>query len=285
MSKMRKEEIIYLAPQELKFSLKMKRALKRMIMIVINPFTTYDEISSSPDSIGPILLITISILLTLLDRYLLHLYVDYIRVEQKIMKTPFSTKMDDYFIVNFVFNGTLPLNKTTLTSSLNILLNSLNYLLFITLLSILSKIIIIFLLSSLLSMLLKGTTRGMFIASCYTLSISLIQELIGIIFKMTCLSQVKSIVVIMPSDINQLQEETLVIRAISTYLSKIALYSKYFPLIGWFISLWYLVILVALFSSVSKLSLPKAIVSTVITFIISSIMMTQLYGILMSWQL
>lgn len=277
MSEINKEEIIFLTPKESKLSRSVKNGIKRVLMVIINPFTTYEEISLEPEFIGPSTLILLSILLSFLDKYSTFVLSYYIRALSTEIVKPNIVTIDKYLVINYTSNQTLDLSKAKLFSSLAILMNSINSLLLITLFGLAIRLIPLYLVSYLLTSIMKGDTRGMLPGICYTLSPFVVQQIANMSLKRVYLSSLKGIVVILPKGVNFTQDERLISSAINLCLTTQTNYIQFASLINWFFTLWQLVLLVALFIGIGKFSVIKSIILTVIAYVLVSIVLMPIY--------
>jgi len=277
LSKVSKEEIIFLTPKESKLMRSIKNGVKRVLMVIISPFTTYEEISLEPEFIGPSILILVSLLVSFLDKYSVFILSYYTRGASTEIGKPNVVAINEYLVVNYISNQTLDLSKANLFPSLTILMNSVNSLLLVALFGLVMRLVPLCLVSYLLTSLMKGDTRGMLPGICYTLSPLVVQQTINIILKRFYLSSLKGIVVVLPKGVDFAQDERLISGAINLCLTTQTNYVQVASLINWFFTLWQLVLFVALFMGVGKFGIIKSIILTIITYVLVSIALMPIY--------
>ena len=277
LSNIDEERVIFFAPGESRLKRQIKNGIKRTLMVIVSPFTTYEEISLEPEFIGPSILILLSILFSFLDRYSLFMCTYYFRANLTEISGPNVTTIEGYFVVNYVSNQTVTLSEVKLLSSLTVLMNSISPLLLMTLFGLAMRLIPLCLISYLLTSIMKGMTRGILPGICYTLSPLVVQQAVNIILKRVYLSSLKGVIVILPKDISFARDEKLILNAINLWLTTQTSYLQIASLINWFFMLWQLVLLVALFMGIGKFGAVKAIALTIVAYVLVSIALMPMY--------
>ncbi|RLE75648.1 MAG: hypothetical protein DRJ56_05385, partial [Thermoprotei archaeon] len=95
------------------------------------------------------------------------------------------------------------------------------------------------------------------------------------------LSQVKGIVVVLPPEETPAEDLRLILSGVAAWLSTQASYAQAMSLVGWAASLWQLVMLVALFMGVSRLSLVRSIAAAIATYAVTSLVLAPMYAALL----
>ena len=278
-----KEEIVFLTPEESKLKRALKNGLKRILMVVINPFATYEEIGIEPEFFGPSILILLSLLFSFLDKYSSFISAYYTRTSLMSITKPSTSTLMGYFIVNYVSNQTINLSEIKTAPSLTILMKAADSILMLALFGLAMRLVPLYLVSFLLASVLKGDTRGMLPGICYTLSPLVLQQGINIVLKKMYLSSLKGIIVVLPKDISPARDARLISSAINLYLTLQGSYVQLVSLVNWFFILWQLVLLIALFIGICKFGVVKSIALTIATYVLVSIALMPIYKAIMGF--
>ena len=269
-------EIIYLAPKR---SSVLKEALKRIVMVIISPFSTYDDIGVSPEMLGPLILVLLQVLFAVLFKYLLYLHIGIVRLNFEKVTEPKINVINDTLYVCYNTNLTLP-PKATVSSSLNLFINYISWLILFSFLAVGIRWLIIGLVVYFLIILFKGETRGIASGTGYLLSVSLVQLIITGLLQNYYPKNINSVIVVLPAKANVLRDAILVNRALLEWFARSVYLLKYLSLINWFMMLWQGVLMVALFMGIAKLSGTKSIIAAIIAIIASSLILSPITGLL-----
>lgn len=269
-------EIVYLAPKR---SSVLKEALKRIIMVVISPFSTYDDIGVSPEILGPLIIVLLQVLFAVLFKYLLYLHIGIVRLSFEKVTEPKINVINDTLYVCYNANLTLP-PKATVSSSLNLFINYISWLILFSFLAVGIRWLIIGLVVYFLIILFRGETRGIASGTGYLLSVSLVQLIITGLLQNYYPKNINSVVVVLPAKVNVLRDAILVNRALLEWFARSVYLLKYLSLINWFMILWQGVLMVALFMGIAKLSGTKSIIAAIIAIIASSLILSPITRLL-----
>jgi len=273
------EEVVYLTPAKGRARRLVGEGLRRVLAVVVSPFATYEDIGSEPEFFGPCILIAASLLLALLDRYVALSASSYVRGAASAAE-PVVKVLGGYFVVSYAGNVT-ELPSARLQPSSPVLLRALDSVLTLALAGLGLRLVTLYIVAALTALGLRGGTRGMLAATCYTLSVAVIQQAAGVALKAVALSQVRGIVVVLPPEEAPAKDLRLILSGVTAWLSAQASYAQAMSLVSWAASLWQLVMLVALFMGVSRLSLTRSIIAAIATYAVTSLVLAPMYAALL----
>ncbi len=269
------EEIVYLAPEKITPSKLFARAFKRIFMVIISPFSTYEEISTSPEIIGPLVLVFINVLLTVIDRFFLHNYVTYFRVELGETIRPYVFVKDSVIYVLFNRNVTVP-SLENLKDGISLFYQYFAWIIGFYALDFFARLMLTYFIAFIIISLLKGSIHGLFSGVGYSLSVYMVQSIVVMLLKHCFPKELTKIVVTLPLKPNFLNDEVIVTRAINIWIASQKSLALTISAFNWFILLWQLVVLTALFIGIGRLSTIKAIISAIVTSLLVAFIRTMI---------
>ena len=274
--KKREYVVIYIQPEKKTLLEKLSNAILRVIRVLYNPFTTYDEIAKTPDKLGPILAIVLTVIFQSLSTILVLNRVCLLLGEGELLGNYTAEAGDKYIRVYFV-NATAFNKFKFLDIGQNII--ALQALLFSV--NLIFAWIILYFTNYLVSKLFGSTASSGYSAVGYVLSARMLGSLIDLIVKSIVVIHVPELEVVVPYGASIWKYNYYVKLSINEWM-------KYFPLelgqittaIYTFVVLWGLVLNIAFCLSITKLSGAKGFAAGILAYIAYIILSTLIFPFL-----
>ncbi|HDI74753.1 MAG: hypothetical protein DRJ52_00025 [Thermoprotei archaeon] len=234
------EELLFYVPKRTIFN-HLKRSLRRTCLVYVNPFKLFEELSVTPDFLGPLIIISLIIVISLLEGYFWYSKVD-------IM----------------CYNGTRISLGSRYFSQIATIAS-------LRILGVVMRWFIAFGIFWIISSLLKGQGEhsSLFSATGYLFAVYLLHMTIDTLHLLLFMDSMPTLKVHMPYSIllSERLRESLLSNMISSWmkggpwpLNTIRMYY------AWFFSLWNIVVCFAIYLSERKLSPLRALVASLATY-------------------
>jgi len=231
--------LVYAKPPTLLTHL--KRSLRRICLVYVNPFKLFDEVSRSPDFLGPVIVVSLVIVISLYEGFLWY------------------SKAEILY-----YNGT----KVSLSSGY---ISQLTSIASLRILGVVMRWFIAFGVFWLVSSILKGQGEhaSLFSATGYLFSVYLLHMIIDTLHLVFFLSSMPSLTIFITysASCTTKIKDLIVAHAVAQWISNapwpMSTIRTYY---AWFFSLWNIVVCLAIYISERKMTPIRAIIASLITY-------------------
>lgn len=231
--------LVYAKPPT--FFTHLKRSIRRICLVYVNPFKLFDEVARSPDFLGPIIVVSLVIIISLYEGFLWY------------------SKAEILY-----YNGT----KISLSSNY---LSQLTSIASLRILGVVMRWFIAFGVFWLVSSILKGQGEhaSLFSATGYLFSVYLLHMITDTLHLIFFLNSMPPLTIFIPYTATSLTrvKDFLVAHAVAQWINNapwpMSTIRTYY---AWFFSLWNIVVCLAIYISERRMSTIRAIIASIITY-------------------
>ena len=263
-------EIIYLREEKPSIIKLILVGLKRMLKVLLNPFTTFNEISMHPEIIGPAILFILLISFSLYNEYFFreHIVIRYMD-NYVLLKNVSISILDSTINIIYVKDG----NIVSIGKASEIYMQNIYFFILLRSLHFILIWIATYIIFLIICNLLRGRTTDIFKSVGYFFSINLMENIVKFIYIYQILNNFSLINIITGENMDISETLTKSIVVINNfYLSTHTQMKWIIGGINWFLALWGIVISIAFLNSFSKISISKSIIGGVIAYIVIKIL-------------
>jgi len=262
-------EIVYMKTS-IRMMTILKMGIRRILLCPITPFKIFEEIGISPDPIGPVMILSLVIVLHVLVRPMAYSKLAILLIDGNFSTTLEIKRIDNTLLLNSVNRSISPLDLVGVQSYIDAYAPPLSKYSLYYVISFIILWTIMYSLSLILAKLLGGYPTPLGVATMYTQIVRVISEALALVPILSLSYGVKDVVVVLPKGVKGMSLDILIKYVLSRAIElKEPMISQCISAIGLFLTLWNIVILIAMFSSSTRMELKYSIISAIACYFLT----------------